>query len=187
MNINDINSSRTLFIQGTGYEIGCDDVDEDMFDELLNSSEFEFGSILNDFDVDIDDSGPEFPPVLILRNNGTGEEKCISSDSDSLENLGVSITGDYPINTNFSEGESESNYDQMVSKVEKYKGIWGKFDFNEGEEFDISKLRISVERFTMGKKKSKAEINICRVFYDENDMDEDAVETAGISIDYFLE
>ncbi|MBO8223198.1 hypothetical protein CUB78_06215 [Prochlorococcus marinus str. XMU1401] len=75
----------------------------------------------------------------------------------------------------------------MVTKVEKLKGIWGKFEFNKGEDFDISKLLISVEKFTLGKKEAKSEINICRVYYDDIDMDEDAVETRGISIDYFLE
>ncbi len=186
MNLNDTNSSRTLFISGTGYDIGCDEVDEEVFNELLSSDESDFGSLLYDFDVDIDDSGPEFPPILILKNNETGEEECIN-DSKSLENLGVSIEGDYPISNNSSEDDNESSYDQMVTKVEKLKGIWGKFEFKEGEEFDIAKLLICVEKFTLGKKEAKSEINICRVYYDNIDMDEDAVETRGISIDYFLE
>ena len=184
--INDTKSSRTLFIKGTGYDIGCDEVDEDKFDELLSSDESDFGSLLYDFDVDIDDSGPEFPPILILKNNATCEELCIN-DLESLENLGVSIEGDYPISNNSSEDDNESSYDQMVTKVEKLKGIWGKFEFKEGEEFDIAKILISVEKFTLGKKEAKSEINICRVYYDDIDMDEDAVETRGISIDYFLE
>tara|TARA_B100001989_G_C24509835_1_gene449756 strand:- start:96 stop:1352 length:1257 start_codon:yes stop_codon:yes gene_type:complete len=184
--INDMNSSRTLFIKGTGYDIGCDEVDEDKFNELLSSDESDFGSLLYDFDVDIDDSGPEFPPTLILKNNTRGEELCIN-DLNSLENLGVAIEGDYPISENSSEDENESSYDQIVAKVEKLKGIWGKFEFNKGEEFDIAKLLISVEKFTLGKKEAKSEINICRVYYDDADMDEDAVETRGISIDYFLE
>ncbi len=184
--INDTKSSRTLFIKGTGYDIGCDEVDEDKFDELLSADESDFGSLLYDFDVDIDDSGPEFPPILILKNNATGEELCIN-DLNSFENLGLSIDGDYPISENSSEDENESSYDQMVTKVEKLKGIWGKFEFNKGEDFDISKLLISVEKFTLGKKEAKSEINICRVYYDDIDMDEDAVETRGISIDYFLE
>lgn len=184
--INDPNSSRTLFIKGTGYDIGCDEIEDDKFDELLSSDESDFGSLLYDFDVDIDDSGPEFPPILILKNNATGKELCIN-DLNSLENLGVSIEGDYPVSANSSEDENESSYDQMVTKVEKLKGIWGKFEFNKGEEFDIAKLLISVEKFTLGKKEAKSEINICRVYYDDIDMDEDAVETRGISIDYFLE
>ena len=105
MNLNDTNSSRTLFISGTGYDIGCDEVDEEVFNELLSSDESDFGSLLYDFDVDIDDSGPEFPPILILRNNETGEEECIN-DSKSLENLGVSIEGDYPISNNSSEDDN---------------------------------------------------------------------------------
>ena len=55
------------------------------------------------------------------------------------------------------------------------------------KKFDLSKLIIDVENHTLGKNENQEIIHTCRIFYDDMDMDEDAVETRGISIDYFLE
>ncbi len=184
--------ARTLYIKGTGYDIGGDEVSEEIFDELREADESDYGSILygDDFDVDIDDSGPEFPPILVLHNNETGEEECLNGEK-TLEELGVKIEGDYPIVNNKEVDSTGSNvdsdYNQFVTKIEKLKGIWGKFDIKEGEKFDLSKIIIDVEKHTLGKNDYQKTIHTCRVFYDDMDMNEDVVETRGISIDYFLE
>lgn len=176
--------SKTLIIKGTGYDLGGDVVSDDLFGRLTELEPSEYGSLLRSLEIDIDESAPEFPPVLILRDDRTGEEVCLN-DETSIEELGVQIEGDFPIQTDIDVTNDITT--QSVAKTEKLKGVWGKFELSEGEEFDPGKILLDVRKHTLGKGVHQKIIHLCRVYYNGMDLNEDVVETTGVSIEYFLE
>lgn len=180
--------SQTLYVKGTGYDIGGFEASDSLFDSLLEADPSQYDSLLSGIDVEIDDSLPEFPPILVLRNNCTGEEECLNGDL-SINDLGVKINGDYPIEYDIKSDTTsvEAGFTKCVAKIEKLKGVWGKFDMSDGEIFDPSKLLLEVRKHIMGKRENVKIIHTCHLYYNDMDLNEDVVETRGISIDYFLE
>lgn len=178
--------TQTLYVKGTGYDIGGFKASDKLFNSLQVADPATYGALLSGIDIEIDDSVPEFPPILVLRNNGTGEEKCLNDDVP-LEELGVQIEGDYPLDSKIDEEYGDTEFTSCVTKVEKLKGIWGKFDMSDGESFDASKLLLVVSKHVLGKGENVQIVHTCRVFYNDMDLNEDVVETRGVSIDYFLE
>ncbi len=188
--VNAPETSRTLYIKGNGYEWSNEYIDEELYNKLYDQySEWGLEEEFleeQDYDcdsLDVEDSGPSFPPDLILRNEDTGEEEWLNSDK-SLEDLGVKINGDYPIkenNTNDNKEETKSK-DYRIHKAEDYDGTWGKFDIEKGEIFDLSKLQIYVERKNCG----DLTIDMCSITYDDKDLNEDICELGGNSIEWHL-
>jgi len=177
-------STKTLYIKGTGYDFGGVEVECSLFDDLKAVDPAEYGSLLRNVEFDIDESAPEFPPVLILRDNRTGVEACLN-DGVSIEDLGIKIDGDYPLDFDIDIANNATT--QSVAKVEKLKGIWGKFDIKGGDSFDLAKLSVEVRKHVLGKGEYQKVINTCSIYYDDMDLDEDVVETRGVSIEYFIE
>jgi len=176
--------SQTLIIKGTGYDLGGDEVSDQLFGRLTELEPSEYGSLLHSLELEIDESAPEFPPVLILRDDRTGKDVYLN-DEISIEELGVQIEGDFPIETDIDMTNDITT--QSVAKAEKLKGVWGKFELSDGEEFTPGKLLLDVRKHTLGKGVHQKVIHLCRVYYNDMDLNEDVVETTGVSIEYFLE
>ena len=60
----------------------------------------------------------------------------------SLEELGVKISGDYPIKEDSSDRneENSTSQDYRIHRVENFDGVWGAFYLEKGEKLDLSKL-----------------------------------------------
>ena len=188
--VDDPNSKRILLIKGVGFDWSNEYIDEDLYNQL--NEEYSENNLDDDFideagfdceSIDCEDSGPSFPPELVLRNEDTLEEIHLNSDK-SLEELGVKISGDYPIKEDSLDRNEENSttQDYRIHRVENFDGVWGAFYLEKGEILDLSKLNIAVERKNCG----DLQIDMCFLSYGDQDLDQDVCELGGNYIEWHL-
>ena len=188
--VDDPKSKRILLIKGGGFDWSNEYIDEDLYNQL--NEEYSENYLDEDFideagfdceSIDCEDSGPSYPPELILRNEDTLEEIHLNSDK-SLENLGVKFSGDYPIKEDSSDRneENSTSQDYRIHRVENFDGVWGAFYLEKGEKLDLSKLNIAVERKNCG----DLQIDMCFLSYADQDLDQDVCELGGNYIEWHL-
>jgi len=188
--VDDPKSKRILLIKGGGFDWSNEYIDEDLYNQL--NVEYSENYLDEDFineagfdceSIDCEDSGPSYPPELVLRNEDSLEEIHLNSDK-SLEELGVKISGNYPIKEDSSDRneESSTSQDYRIHRVENFDGVWGAFYLEKGEIFDLSKLSIAVERKNCG----DLQIDMCFLSYADQDLDQDVCELDGNYIEWHL-
>ena len=188
--VDDPKSKRILYIKGGGFDWSNEYIDEDLYNQLYE--EYSETYLDEDFieeagfdceSIDCEDSGPSFPPELVLVNEDSLEEINLTFNK-SLEELGVKISGDYPIKEDSSDRneDSSTSKDYRIHRVERFGGVWGAFYIEKGEIFDLSKLSISVERKNCG----NLQVDMCFVSYADQELDQDVCDLGGKYIEWHL-
>ncbi len=188
--VDDPKSKRILYIKGGGFDWSNEYIDEDLYNQLYE--EYSETYLDEDFieeagfdceSIDCEDSGPSFPPELVLVNEDSLEEINLTFNK-SLEELGVKISGDYPIKEDSSDRneDSSTSKDYRIHRVERFGGVWGAFYIEKGEIFDLSKLSISVERKNCG----NLQIDMCFLSYADQELDQDVCDLGGKYIEWHL-
>ena len=188
--VDDPKSKRILYIKGGGFDWSNEYIDEDLYNQLYEeySETYLDETFLEEagFDcesIDCEDSGPSFPPELVLMNEDSLEEINLTFNK-SLEKLGVKISGDYPIKEDSSDRneDSSTSKDYRIHRVERFGGVWGAFYIEKGEILDLSKLSIYVERKNCG----HLQIDMCFLSYADKELDQDASDLGGKYIEWHL-
>ena len=188
--VDDLKSKRILYIKGGGFDWSNEYIDEDLYNQL--NEEYSENYLDEDFieeagfdceSIDCEDSGPSFPPELVLVNEDTLEEINLTFNK-SIEELGVKISGDYPIKEDSSDRneDSSTSKDYRIHRVERFGGVWGAFYIEKGEIFDLSKINISVERKNCG----DLQIDMCFLSYADQELDQDVCDLRGKYIEWHL-